>query len=255
MLLLIYADESGDSGYRVRDGSKTKAFGVSVVIVAGFRLARDTRSADRLPALGCAPASASVMREEIKAGHLIHGTGSCRNMSEKARMRLFKQSLRLQQKIGTLSTFSVIADKDAIEAGGSRLPDVRLRVWERTIERVERYTAGAGTEAMLFPDDGHHDFIKAILRRKRRFSRPASHYQPGRHLSRPAELILEDPVSRRSHESYYVQMADLNAYAAHRHVFPAPWCGAEYWDVLASCRVSAVNKLSGGPTGIVVAKS
>jgi len=44
----------------------------------------------------------------------------------------------------------------------------------------------------------------------------------------------------------------LNAYAAYRRIFPGPNFGEEIWEELGAARLVEVNKLRGGPTGIVV---
>jgi hypothetical protein len=71
-------------------------------------------------------------------------------------------------------------------------------------------------------------------------------------LKRNAENVVEDPSDRRSSESYFVQLADLNAYAAFRKIFPGVNVGDELWDELGDARIAEVNALRGGPTGIVV---
>jgi hypothetical protein len=70
-------------------------------------------------------------------------------------------------------------------------------------------------------------------------------------------LLLDDPVPKRSSESYFIQLADLVAYAAYRKVFP-PIARARptvvpqtMWDELGPATLRAVNMYSGGPPGIV----
>ena len=68
--------------------------------------------------------------------------------------------------------------------------------------------------------------------------------------------IVEDPSDRLSHASYFIQAADLCAYAAVRKARPTKKLGGEMWDLLGDakedCRIGEVNKLSGGPRGIKV---
>ena len=85
----------------------------------------------------------------------------------------------------------------------------------------------------------------------RRFSHVPSAFG-GQALGRNAENIVEDSSDRSSRESFFIQLADLNAYAACRKVFPASTFGADIWDELGSSRVLEVNALRGGPPGIVV---
>ncbi|GAH33793.1 unnamed protein product [marine sediment metagenome] len=56
---------------------------------------------------------------------------------------------------------------------------------------------------------------------------------------------------RKSSSSYYIQLADLMAYAAHRAKYPTPEFGANYWEYVGDVRLKEVTKLTGGKhTGI-----
>jgi hypothetical protein len=71
-------------------------------------------------------------------------------------------------------------------------------------------------------------------------------------------MLVDDPVQRRSHESYFVQLADLSAYAAFRNVYPPPARPVQIvpqgmWLELGPAAFPEVNKFSGGTPGIVVA--
>jgi hypothetical protein len=71
-------------------------------------------------------------------------------------------------------------------------------------------------------------------------------------------MFVDDPIQRRSHESYFVQLADLSAYAAFRNVFPPPVRAVQIvpqnmWLELGPAAFPEVNKFSGGTPGIVVA--
>ena len=250
-MYMVYIDDSGDTGFKSR-GSRTDAFVLAAVLI------RDTdwlRTLDELINFRrfLRRSFGVQTRAELKAGYFIHGTGpfSTLNLSEEARMRVYKMSLRFQEKVGTIKTWAVVVDKDKFESKRWRL-EVRDMAWENMIQRLERFTAACDEPCVVFPDEGHPAYVQKLFRKMRRFSRPASAFVPGTTLNRPAALILEDPNFRRSNESYFVQLADFNAYAAHRHIFPKSYCGAEYWDYLGSAREERVNKLRGGPTGIVL---
>lgn len=77
-------------------------------------------------------------------------------------------------------------------------------------------------------------------------------------LSRPFVRLIDDPVPRQSHQSYFVQLADLAAYAGFRRLHPAPARAVQIvpqlmWDELGGATLAAVNMYSGGPPGIVSA--
>ena len=73
----------------------------------------------------------------------------------------------------------------------------------------------------LFPDAGHGYFIQSLVRKMRRHHRVASAFESGRWLEADARRIVEDPSDRDSRRSYFIQLADLNAYAAVRWLYPS----------------------------------
>jgi Protein of unknown function (DUF3800) len=94
-----------------------------------------------------------------------------------------------------------------------------------------------------------------LARKARRAGSAGSAFGTGS-LKRPARLILDDPVPRKSHESYFIQLADLDAYAAFRKLYaptprPVNIVPQNMWDELGTAAFAKVNALSGGPPGIV----
>jgi hypothetical protein len=116
---------------------------------------------------------------------------------------------------------------------------------------LERFGTANKDNIHVLPDEGHGEFIRKKIRAMRRYNNVPSAFG-GPSLDRKAQNIVEDSSDRRSHESYFIQLADLNAYAAFRRVFPGATFGTDVYDELGDARITAVNSLSGGPTGIVV---
>jgi hypothetical protein len=244
-----YIDESGSSGV---GGSLT--FTLACILVEASRwpdvfddvidFRRFLRDQFGLP-----------MRAEMKANYLVHNGGPIRRLKlgESARFAIYRQSLRLQAKLG-LSTFAVVIRKDRMALKGLTV-DPREVAWEYLLQRLERFTTKGNTQAMLVHDEGEGLLIRKLARRARRIGSAGSAFGTGS-LRRPARLLVDDPVSRRSHESYFIQLADLNAYAAFRRIYPPPprpvhVVPETMWDELATARFAKVNMLSGGPPGIV----
>jgi hypothetical protein len=74
----------------------------------------------------------------------------------------------------------------------------------------------------------------------------------------PFGNLLDDPVPRDSRQSYFLQLADLNAYAAFRRKYPPPPRPVQIvphlmWDELGAARYTAVRNTRrfGGPEAIV----
>jgi len=128
--------------------------------------------------------------------------------------------------------------------------------WEYLLQRLETHTRKGTTRAWLIHDEGEGAVIRKFYRKARRAGTAGSYFGTGG-LTRPARLLLDDPTSRRSDHSYFLQLADLNAFAAFRHVYPPTAGGlqiapATLWDELGGARMAEVSGLKGGPVGIVL---
>lgn len=245
-MYFAYFDESGDTGF-IR--SPTNTFALSALLV---------HDKDWLSALDQTIAFRRYVRDnfrlsvraELKASWLVHNKGDVREaeMAYAARLALYRAAMRFQRKAKVFRSFTVIIVKDRITKQPS---DVRDVAWQYAIERLERFGTSMKDNIHILPDEGHGDFIRKKIRAMRRF-----HYVPSAFgtatLPRKAENIVEDSSDRRSSESFFIQLADLNAYASFRKVFPGATFGEDIWDELGEARIAEVNRLTGGPTGIVV---
>jgi hypothetical protein len=249
---LAYVDESGSAG---SGAGSSLTFTLGCVLVKAARwpdifdqvieYRRFLRDGFNIP-----------VRAEIKANYLLRNGGPFRtlNLGEKARYRIYRGLMRLQPKLDLL-TFAVVIRKDFLVAKGLNL-NPRDVAWEYLIQRLERFTSKGGTHVLLIHDEGEGIIIRKLTRKARRIGSAGSAFGSG-FLKRPARLILDDPVTRKSHESYLLQFADLNAYAAFRKVYPPPDRAVQIvpqsmWDELAGSRLGKVNELKGGTPGIVV---
>jgi hypothetical protein len=197
------------------------------------------------------------VRAEIKANYLLRNGGPLRplGLSESARYAIYRGHLRMHPKLG-LRSFAVVVQKHSLWA---REPsgDPRERAWEYLLQRLERMSTLSRTPVMVVHDEGNGALIRKYCRKARRAGGAGSRLGSG-HLSRPARLLIDDPVERRSNENYLVQMADLVAYAAFRNVVPPPprpvhIVPQNMWSELGSAAFGEVNKYSGGTPGIVIA--
>ena len=243
-MLLAYADESGDSGY---EGSPTKWFVLALVLV---------REQDWLHILNRMVDMRRYIRDEwgigplteLKATHILGPRKRFRGLPREERLNLYRLVLRFQRKEALFTNFAVCVDKSKVK---KRSIDPREFAWKFALERLDNYAGRNDEWVHLYPDAGHGYFIRRMVRRMRRFHRVSSAF--GREsLEAEARRIIEDPSDRESSESFFIQLADLNAYAAARHVFPSRKLGGEMWDELGETRLEEVNRLSGGPVGIKV---
>ncbi len=244
-MIFAYFDESGDTGFA---GSPTNAFALSGLLV-GDR--------DWLDALDHLIAFRRYLKEnfhlrpraELKATWLVHNIGAIRDskLTYLSRLALYRAVMRFQRKTGVFRSFAVVIAKTLLIPPA----DVREFAWRFALQRLERYGTAVKENIHILPDEGHGDFITKKVRHIRRHSLVPSAFSSGV-LERKAKNIVEDPSDRRSRSSYFIQLADLNAYAAFRRVFPGPNFGGDMWDELGDARLLEVGKVRGGPPGIVV---
>lgn len=156
--------------------------------------------------------------------------------------------MRFQRVEGVFRTFAVYIDKTKVQ---KRDRDPRDFAWSFAIERIDNFCTRKGEFVHLLPDAGHGYFIRRMVRRMRRFHRVPSAFGPER-LDAKALRVVEDPSDRHSEESFFIQLADLNAYAALRKCNPTARLDGKMWDELGDARLEEVNRLAGGPTGIKV---
>jgi len=119
-------------------------------------------------------------------------------MSETQRLDLYRELLRFQeQSLPEAKCLCVAVAKGKILKHGL---DIREVAWTYALQRIDHICRDDGEKAILFPDEGHGQFIRKLLRRLRRRHQISGHF--GGTLSIPTERIVEDPNDRQSHDSY-----------------------------------------------------
>jgi Protein of unknown function (DUF3800) len=251
-LYFAYIDESGSSGPTSRGGSRTYTLACILVederwpdvfdALIGFR--RMVRSTFGVP-----------VRAEIKANYLLQGKGVFRDLktSDVERAAIFRMHMRIQEKVG-LRTFAVVVKKGPLSVRDPNA-DPREVAWETMLQRLERFTHYEGKPILITHDEGDDAIVRKLARKARRAGTAGSMFGTGL-LQRPARTLLDDPVPRRSDQSYFIQLADLSAYAAYRRIYAPPpvrfpIVPQSTWDKLGAARHAEANKYSGGPPGIV----
>lgn len=246
-MYLAYLDESGDSG--VGANTPTGFFVVACVLI---------HEADWVESLDALKYWRSSMRAtcglpvraEVKASAgFLRGGGAFKGLGldRPARMQLYADSLEYASTSLTAEVFAVAIDKAGAAARG--WDDPRIPAWTFTFQRLQRFAAALDERVMVFPDEGHDFLLKRLLRRGRRYHQVGGHF--GSVLQLPMNRIIEDPNSRASHESYFIQLADLLAFAAHRstYVDPKGPFSSALWDRTAPIQLTAVNQPGWRPPG------
>jgi hypothetical protein len=244
-MYFAYVDESGDTG---AGGSRT--YSLACVLVDGdvwpdrfdrvidFR--RHLRTLFGLP-----------VRTELKANYLLRNGGGLRplGLSESARYAIYRQCMRLHEKL-EFKTFAILVNK-----ANHPNQTADALAWEYLLQRLERFATYGQEVVLVVHDEGNADAVRTMARKSRRAGGAGSMMGTG-HLTRPFNRLLDDPVPRNSAQSYFLQLADMAAYAAFRRHYPPPVRPVQIvpqsmWDELDSARYAPVNMYSGGPPGIV----
>jgi hypothetical protein len=162
--------------------------------------------------------------------------------------------MRLQPKLG-LNTFAVVVNKKRAltKFTGARVTsDI---AWEYLLQRLER--SFQGSEVLVVHDEGDTLAVRTRARKARRAGTAGSALGTGT-LSVPFHNLIDDPVPRNSQQSYFLQLADVVAYAAFRRMYPPPKRAVQIvphtmWEELGDARFRRVRNVAKypGPIGIV----
>jgi hypothetical protein len=258
-MLTVYIDETGDPNGKPTSGaSREYGLGVLVIDADNWRLAFDglitmRRSLKRSFGI---PTTA-----EIKASNLVRNEGWFKGatLSASQKQYIYRSHLKTIDVIGA-SAFAIWVDKRTLETS-NRLWATRDLVWQMLFQRLQR--TYAGQPILLVHDEGEEATIRKCARKARRFLTAGSITGQG-NFRNDLALLVDDPVSRRSHESLMIQCADLIAYSAAKAMIPGGSranrvCPPSMWNALGSACVEQVNALarrydSSLPAGIAAQK-
>lgn len=182
---LAYIDESGNTG----KGSRTYTLGC--VLVEGERW---PETFDRLIAFRrhIRRLFGVPVRAEIKANHLLRNGGAFRplGLSESARFAIYRQHMRLQDKLD-LKTFAVVIDKNkaATKYPGRPVDDI---AWEYLLQRLERFTTKGNHWTLVVHDEGNALAVRKIVRKSRRAGTAGSMMGTGGEAREPSRQPRRD---------------------------------------------------------------
>jgi len=194
-----------------------------------------------------------LMRKEIHASEFVNGRGrvSDRTLGKHERSRIFDGLLRLVAQLPNVMLINVcLTNKDH--------PDVQLVAWDRLMNRIERtmleferqeiplrrsLVAGIGANVphgmrrqierrleryrpvgTIFADQGREREITRALRKMGVYNPIPSKlgdWGDGKKAKNiPLQRVIEDPIFKLSHQSYFIQLADAVAYALLKREVP-----------------------------------
>lgn len=226
------------------------------------------------------------VRKEIHAHELVGGRGQIadRVVNKHTRSRIFHGLLRLVAELPEVLVFNVCLD-----AKGRH--DPQLDAWDRLLNRIERTmlafeqrelplrknllanlpanitTPGSelhtrllkyAPRALIFADEGRELEITRVYRKMTVFNPIPSQFgtwTDGATKNLPLQRIIEDPVFKKSHHSFFVQLADCVSFALLKRETPPTPNIAKYGidQFFDQCLSSVCYKkaTSSDPLGIV----
>ena len=255
-VLLAYYDESGDQGRE--KGSATYTLGGVLVDADDWpdlfdellELRRSLRDQYRI-----------LLRHEVKSNYLIRGSGDLAglNLSPSERRNVWEQHFEfLGQRSDRVRAYGVVIQKEKM----LKWRNPREVSWEYALQRLHQ-TTRERQSVMIIHDEGDNAATRQLIRKARRLNTPRSAFGTGSLGNQPIRQIIDDAVPRNSAQSYFLQLADLVAYAAFRTVISpsanvAKVCPPDMWSSLQGARWSDANGLAraglgrGDQPGVVV---
>lgn len=252
--LMAYVDESGDTGAVSLSGSSScYALGCVLIELDDWAAAFDRFVTFRR---GLRSSLGIPLRQELKANYLIRNSGGLRklNLSPSQRQYVYREHLRFISQLPARA-FAVVTDKKKAGISGSACFDM---TWEMLLQRFERTCTNENKTLLISHDEGDNDSVRRHVRKARRHLTAGSMLGGGS-LHFNADKILDDPVPRASQHSYFIQMADLVAYAGWRSYMKPSKGVAQIvpqssWSHIGGAVHSAVNRrrLNGSVPGVVL---
>ncbi|GAC86302.1 hypothetical protein GP2_076_00040 [Gordonia paraffinivorans NBRC 108238] len=253
IVLMAYVDESGDTGPIAKGGTRCYSLGCVLISDEHWPSAFDQMIGFRRR---LSQTFRINQRWELKAHYLTRGAGTIKHLALAPRQRhlIYRGHLSILEQLNARA-FAVVIDKDATGVSG---PDCFHMAWETLLSRLERTSTFEKAPLLVIHDEGEDHGVRREFRKARRHLTAGSAYGTGQ-IRQKGSLFLDDPVSRSSQNSHFIQIADLVAYAGWRSYQPpgrkvAEVCPSDMWSNLGPAMHTPVNRLSGGVPGVVVRK-
>jgi len=224
-MYLMYVDESGDAGLQ---NSPTRYFVLTGMIVHELKW---NETVDRLITFRkrMRAAFGLQLREEIHAGTMLTRPASLVRIKRNDRLTIIRLFLDELSQMPHLNFINVRIDKQ----GKPATYDPFERAWEALIQRFENtlgyrnFPSPKNTRDMgtIFCDESDEGALRRLYRRMRVFNPVSSAswsiFSGYRQL--PIGKVIEDPTIRQSHNSYFIQAADVAAFAAYQWYAPSQY--------------------------------
>lgn len=161
--------------------------------------------------------------KELHATEFVAGRGryAAKPIGKHQRVQIFKEVLHFITGLPEVEVLSV-----KITVPGCPV-DPHLRAFERMLNRIHASLEDYKTEGLLILDEGKEGMLRKIARQMTAINWIPSKYGTWADGNKSKNLtlhrLIEDPLFKASHNSYFLQFADIVAFALlKREVPPTP---------------------------------
>jgi Protein of unknown function (DUF3800) len=201
-MFLYYLDESYDSKFFVLSALRIRSERFREI----FEMTKDYRRnlRDRF---------GLYISKELHATELVAGRGkyAAKEIGKYQRTQIFANTLHFITTLPEVEILNVL-----ITVPGCPV-DPHLRAFERLLNRIQASLEEHKTEGLLILDEGKEGLLRKIARQMSAINFVPSKYgswDDGKRSKNIKTLnIVEDPLFKTSHSSYFLQFADLVAFS------------------------------------------
>jgi len=216
-MFLFYVDESGDVGLA---NSPTRFFALSALVVHELRW---QQTLDKIVRFRRALRDrfGLKLREEIHAAHFLHRPGDLRRIPKSIRLRILREVLDFEAMLTGVSIVNLVVDK------GPKAKDFDVFdfAWKCLIQRLHNTISRKNFPGPQNPDDygllivdrTDEKKLRSLARKMRVYNPIPNSYGLG-YRQVLLDTLVEDPVHRDSLHSYFIQLADVNAYFLYQKI-------------------------------------
>lgn len=216
--MIMYVDESGDVGhFTPQQSSNSPHFILSGLIISQDEwliylqnLKTFRRHLKKQYGL--------LLNEEIHASELIRvkKIAAYKNIRKSDRIAILKLFIQqMPAMFPQAKIINVCFDKTNFTSDTNFME----LAWQRLIQRYDTFLKkSVNDKGIIVADDTNSDLIRNLMRKMRVYNPVPSRY--GGTYQAPTNNILEDPFTRDSKHSYFIQAVDCIAQALYRKEFP-----------------------------------
>lgn len=212
-MYLVYVDESGDTGLI---NSPSNYFCLSAIVIHESQW-QEILNATIAFRRALRATYGFKLREEIHCSHFIHKPGDFQRIAKSLRLRLLRDVIDFQANLTNYQIINVVVNKK----NKPITSDIFSLAWQTLIQRIEntlqyhnfKGSNNATDSALLFVDKTDEVKLRNLTRKMRRFNPVPNSFSMGiGYRMMPTQWIIEDAIHRDSAHSYFIQLADVNAY-------------------------------------------